>query len=127
MNTPDPVPYDSFCDGAGPYIDALRRGQVLTLLKHGRPVAQVRRLPALREEVDREIVGGGETVNLGQLRSGQLDRLTAIRDGARVVVGRDKRREAVIEGVGVRLSPTAPRSRSSLSNPDTRCKAATTA
>ena len=99
MNTPDPVPYDSFCDGAGLYIDALRRGQVLTLTKHGRPVAQVRRLPALRDEVDREIAGCGETVNLGQLRSGQLDRLTTIRDGARVVVGRDKRREAVIEWV----------------------------
>ena len=99
MNTPQPVPYDTFCDSAGPHIEALRRGQVLTLTKHGRAVAEVRRLPALRDEVDREIAGLGETVNLGQLRSGQLDRLVAIRDGARVVIGRDKRREAVIEGV----------------------------
>ncbi len=37
-----------FCDAPSRHIEALPRGAVLVLTRHDRPVAQVRRLPALR-------------------------------------------------------------------------------
>lgn len=93
------ISYEDFCTAPGKTVESLAFREVALLTRHGKPLATITRMPGEKAEIDMLVPADAAPLSVTAAMGATFDRAQALLQGAKFILGRGGRREAVIEGV----------------------------